>query len=543
MAFRLLVIGKTPPATKEIASWLVSNKNEYDFFEQEYTIQYQKITLRVFPFWANKKESRPIGEGVLFVCKAAEELKRIESMMDTYSKMPIKYILYDGIPQQSEFEAKWSVTPITKGESKDFIQQLLISINEIDKRISDVFSKIDVNQSGSIGSSEIENVVKGLGSEMSKEEADSIMKFSDYDTITRDEFIEWWRTGRRSEALIMQKVTKEVYDRTMYEDEMFDEIRKLMEDENIKTRTTQTNFEVILNEGTKDGLRINISLMARGELLDSLIKAYSSAIDIYPKEFFVGIGFGSKDIKVAGNHLKSIVNAITIMGAAFNKMFAETMHNIDIKYGQGEDKAFCCICPSTKGSSIITGLLAKLIHFTNAVKANQFIDIILAFDMNLDKLANDPRALYDLMLDGFTLKVKADVTNKLQMSIYKKGERYLRWMETYPLFTEFRSYIMPFLGLWSGKIEGELKLEANEELKKEIRSNLRRHPVSIPLRDIKMIFKSQIKELLASIPIVQNLINFLKDDVNNVEVFASLGGSLGLKVNINLPGLDSLLSF
>jgi hypothetical protein len=100
-----------------------------------------------------------------------------------------------------------------------------------------------------------------------------------------------------------------------------------------------------------------------------------------------------------------------------------------------------------------------------------------------------------------------------------------------------------FFGLWLGKIEGELELEVGEERKEELRSKFRRHPASIPFRDLKMIFKSQVKELLASIPILQNLINFLKDNVRGIEVFVSLEGSLGFKVNVNLPGLDSLLSF
>ena len=62
------------------------------------------------------------------------------------------------------------------------------------------------------------------------------------------------------------------------------------------------------------------------------------------------------------------------------------------------------------------------------------------------------------------------------------------------------------------------------------------------MKKIKGEFGPKIKEMIASIPLLEMVQVFMKDEVSSMEIFVYIKGIGGIKISLNLPGLSSLLT-
>ena len=167
--FRLIVVGKNKDIAREGASWVAEQHNET--FEKSYEISGLTMTIKASPVWIDMPGNRPIGDGLLLIAKTAEDLADMESTIEIYKRMPIKFVLYDGAPEQTEFEIQWSAKSLAKGEPRAFVEMLIGANNDLVKLIANIFKVFDKNNNGSIELAEIGAISKELGIELSGDEA------------------------------------------------------------------------------------------------------------------------------------------------------------------------------------------------------------------------------------------------------------------------------------------------------------------------------------------------------------------------------------
>src|ERR1035437_2330514 len=101
--FRLLVIGKSETAARDAAEWAVSGEKMGDTFEKKYEIAGRTISLKATSVSVEKAGHGQVCDGVMIVSKAPTDLADMETLVNTYMKVPIKFILYDGAADQTEY--------------------------------------------------------------------------------------------------------------------------------------------------------------------------------------------------------------------------------------------------------------------------------------------------------------------------------------------------------------------------------------------------------------------------------------------------------
>lgn len=111
--------------------------------------------MKANPFWVDCKHPYPIVNGVIIYCDAADDLPEVDSVVKYYLTVPIKFLIYDGISEQKDYESMWKIKGIKKSLPNEIISLIMNAHNDLVKLVSKVFTEFDKDKSGFIELNEI----------------------------------------------------------------------------------------------------------------------------------------------------------------------------------------------------------------------------------------------------------------------------------------------------------------------------------------------------------------------------------------------------
>ena len=549
MQFRLIVIGKSEAIAKELAEWAVEGEKIGESYEKKFELSGRTLSIKANPVWAEQKGAKPVGDGLLIACKEGSDLAMMEPVVEHYRKMPIKFIIYDGAADQTDYEVRWAAKGIPKKSASELAEKLITANNELVKLIATVFKSFDKDHSGYIELNEIQSLAKELGSDIPESEAVKII--SELDTnhdgrISLEEFVEWWKTGQQGRTIKMSGLIEGWVKKNPLVQAAADAIAKITGAvESLKEevfKINESSFAVHAPRVTEPGLLLEFGVMTKGGDLDSEFKLYSSAIALNPKEPFLGIAIGARNPATIKGNLEEMVGMGIAMAGGINKEAAQALSFIEPKFGQTSNKAFLCIAPSAQGSPMVEMGMQGIAPFLGLVTPDQLLRLSLAFATDLQKLITEDRPFYELLMDGVTCEAKARGNDKLT-------EKLLAMLKD-PMLADklpkkIKRGLRTFLesSQWFKCSKGELEFEFDKEFKDMIKNQIGgENPAAMPLKDLKMMFMGQAQAMVNSNPLIENLHKVIKEEMTGLEIFVYLPEIGGLKLRIDLPGLDHFLS-
>ena len=542
--FRLLVVGKTETIAKETAEWAVSGEKVGEDYEKKYDIAGRTMVIKAIPTWTDK--AMPVCDGLVVICKSADDLPAMESIINNYMQVPIKFILYDGASDQIEYEVKWNAKGFDKKTPVEFVEKLIDANNVLVKLVASVFNAFDKDHSGFIDVSEIEAVAKELGSELPKMEVEQIVDELDTDKdgkVSMEEFVEWWKTGRKGKADKLGGFIKSWLQKNPIVQQVVDAASSIKEHAGEPIKMMEGSMAVYVNKGKALDLSVEIIGMTKGKALDSEFQAFSGAVELKPKEPFVGIGFGAKNPKAAREKFEELVNNGLAMAKAMIPQVETSMNFVEIKHGETSNKSVMCITASTAGSSNIAPIIEMLNNLGGVILPDQQLQVFLGFATDLSKLITEDKPFYELLMNGASFEVKSSVNPKMTEVLGQASETITSLLAPgmHPLIKE-RLESLNYMNNWlqSGKLE--LEFEVDEELKSMIKSQAPA-PMTVPLKDLKAMIAPQAQEVIAGFPLAEDIHKLFKEEVSSIEIFVYLAGLAGLKLTVKLPGLSDLLTF
>jgi hypothetical protein len=541
--FRVLVLGKTQEISKEAAAWAVSGEMLENTYGKKYEINGLGAVIRTFPLWIGQKGAAAIGDVVLIVAKAPEDLSAIRPLLTPYKRIPLKFVLYDGVTNQGEFEAEFKAIPIKKGTPTEFVERLIESSNELVKLITSVFKNFDKNNDGFIELGELQALSKELGSELKSEEAKKMIKIMDVNKdgkISLEELIAWWKTGcRGSSQRIMSLIKKVTKNNVLLQNAIasLESIKSTPETD----RVINTKFGVYLSKIEKPGMMFDVTILSIGKELEEEFKTFAYGIGVAKNDLFVGFSFGVKNPAAATKTLEQIINSSVMLGINLSPKAADVLSDLEFKFGSTQDKAIVCAIPSVKGSTDLAPFMPFLEKLSNVMLPNQTISIKLCTATDFEKLSTDERALIDLLFDGISFEVLGQFNPYLKERIVKivKAVNILQGMP--PALQN----VMPQAlgGAVLSTFNGEIEFEPTPELKETLREPIGEVVFSTPVKSLKEMLAPQLKENISSLPLLQNIHKFFKDEVTSINLLVYVSNLGAIRVRFDIPGLYFALNF
>ena len=540
---RLIVVGKDEAIAKLDAEWTVSGEVSAEGFQKQYEIAGRSIVLKAFPCGLDHKGGKPSGDALLFICRAPGELEMIEPVLQFYGKMPLKFVLYDGAPAQSTFEAQRGFTGSQKKAPADFAGQLIEGNNKFVGLVMKVFKDFDKDNSGFIDLGEITAVAKELGTEISPVEAAQIMQELDINKdkkISMEEFVEWWKTGRQGRAGKMTGLVTEWLKKHQIIRSLSDAAAKFAAQPHEEQKLGKSSFAIHVNRVKAAGLLFEVSFMSKGTNLDNEFQLFSGAVGLAPDQPFVGLALGVRNPKVARESLEGLINAVMAMAGAMVPQAEMFLSMAETKFGETSNKAVFCLAPSAASQPIVDSFKAQLAPLFALGQPNQLGQFYAAFATDLKKLITEDKPFYELLLDGLSIEMKSESSSRM-------GEAFSKMLADQTI----QAMGMPHLGgigaflqaqRWFAGSNGELEFEVDQELKDLIKETLGPNPASVPLKDLKAMVAPQIQEVIGGMPLLDQVHKLFKEQVTSIEWFFYIAGFCAIKISLDLPGLEDFLA-
>lgn len=541
--FRVLVLAKTQEIAKEVASWAVSGEMLENTYGKKYESGDRSAVIRTYPLWVGMKGAAAVGDVVLVVAKSPEDLPPVKSLMGSYKRIPLKFILYDGVGNQADFEAEFKAVPIMKGAPLEFIDKLIDANNDLVKLIAGVFKNYDKNNNGFIELEELQALAKDLGTELTAEEAKKMIKMMDVNKdgkISLDELIAWWKSGFRGSSQRILSLMKKLAETNVYVQKAMNVLQHIKPPPPTE-KSIVAKFGTYLSTVQQLGISLDLTALSKGKELETELKMFSESVGMVKNDIFAGIYFGVKDPQSAAKSLEEIVNTAAMLGGSLSTKAAEALTDVDFKYGTFEDKAIVCVVPSVKGSTDIAPFMPFLEKLSSVMLPNQSITFKFGVATDLEKLSTDERSFIDLLFDGVLFEIVGTFNPYLKERIMEivKAVNVLQGMP--PAFQN----AMPqgFGGSSLLSLKGEIAFDPTPELKELFREPLGEMMYSTPVKTLKEGFAPQIKESLSSLPILETVHAFLKDQVNSINFLLYVCDTGAIRIRLNLPGLSTMLDF
>jgi len=541
--FKLLIVAKTEDIAKDAAKWAVSEENKGNLYGKQYEISGLAMSIKVYPLWIGQKARKPSGNGLLLIAKTSGDLQAMESFIETYKAMPIKFILYDGAPTEPSFEAKWDAKPLTKGPPMEFVEKLITANNEVVKRVAKVFKSFDTSKTGKIDVGTLKSVATELERDFEK---DIYKAFSQGFEAMKpglsnlEDVMEWWKSGGLENPSQVGTMINSMIDENPIA-QMIVQSFKELKMQNQAGKTSEGKFSAHANKVDVPGAAIHIGFKTCGNSLDADFQEYANPVGIGAYDPFIGIAFKSPNPEEAVTQLQDIMDSAIMLGKSMGPEVNSLMTFIDIKYETTSDKVLLCIVPSDKGAAAIDPVISLLNSFSHIIGFDQFITGDLKFASDLEKLVTEERPIYDILLDGVTMnigyKFNTDIIN------------YLNHIQTISGALDFLpkenvEFVLKFLLIVDllKSYEGELEFEASQDIKEAINDCVIDEEIKLPPKFLKEQMVEELREKIKDTPLVGMIHSFFRDNVTGIEIFNYFIGLFGIKFTLTLPGLSSMLA-
>lgn len=478
------------------------------------------------------------------MCESEGDFTALEGLLEYYKHMPIKFVVYNGMAEQKDFEAKWGIKGTPKKDATDLMQQIITANNELVKLIAGVFNGVDKDHSGFIEIHEILELAKELGQEIPPEEAEMVIAGLDSNKdkkISLEEFVEWWKTGRKGRTYKMGDLVSGWLKSNPMMQSAMDSLSKMTEEES-KAPLLSSSFAVHVNKVTAPGIAFEFKFLTRSKALEGEFQSFASAVALNPKRPFFGLALGTKNPKAAREKLEELVNGGITMASAMIPPVATALGFIEYKFGETASKSVMCIKPSAAAEPMIEQILTAAAPMLAVVHPDQHVDARLVFSTDLNKLITESKPFYELLLDGIALEFAGEVNSRVSTQIHSVLNN-PAISAAIPKMIKKKIFPMLQVDSWFQGARGELDFEVDQELKDMIKQTVGENPASMPLKDLKMMMGPQMKAMLEQMPpIVAELHTLFKDEVNSIELFFYFTDIAAFKLRFSLPGLDKFLA-
>lgn len=542
--FKLLIVGRSEDIAKEAALWAVSEESKGSYYMKQYEVSGFVMSIRVYPLWVDQKARKPAGDGLLLVARAPGDLQTMESFIEDYKGMPIKFILYDGAPEEPGFEAKWDAKPLPKGPSVEFVDKLIAANNELVKRVAKVFKTFDTEKTNKIDVGSLKSMVNDLG----KEFANDIYRMDEEDVknveaglASLEDLMEWWKSGGRDNPSQMGGVIKAIIEENPYIQVAVQSLNQL-KIPNQAEKMVEGKFSVHANKVEAPGLSLSLAIKTCGNSLNSDFQEFEHTVGIGNYDPFLGIAFKTHNPTEALTQLQNLVNSAVMLGKSLSAEINSALGFIEFKYGASNEKVFLCVVPSDKGASAIDPILSLLNSLAHIIVSDQLATIDVAFATDLDRISTEDKPFFEILLDGITAsmdyKVNPDVNKYLNHMQASSGAlnfvpKKIRKMLTSTLF------ITDLIK----SSEGELEFEVNQDIKEAISELIDDEEAKVSLKLLKEGMGESARDQIEAVPLFSMAHSFFKDNVTGIDIFTYIIGLAGIKFSASLPGLSTLLTF
>jgi len=539
--FRLILAGVLKEDVENCCHWLLEKGTKSGEMQSLFDIHGRTMTIKVIPVAGKAIPFNTVADGIVFICKHGEDTKELEETHKMFADMPIKYILYDGTGPQHEYEAKWGVKGVNKSDPIAFADMLITANNDLVKTLADVFKSFDTDKSGFIDLKEIGAAAKELGVDMSEKEVQKMMKTLDTNKdgkISLEEFIEWWKTGRKGTKGKIGSVIEKLISKNPIFQKFLGGAKPAGSDAELMTGS----FGLHVNKVKEPGVLISLTFMTKGKALENEVAEFNKAIPLKHGLPFFGISFGVKNPENAHEMLQNVAGAAITMAQAVIPNAEMIFSNLDFKYGKSTGKTVLGVVPSEAGEMMIGQFLPMIGPISAALAPNQMLDSSLAFTTDLARLVNETKPFYELLMEGVALEVKSQFDPKCQDMVTELSKNIVHMFGLPPSVIDQNIAVSGMFNKFVKSGNGELDFEIDEPLKEMIKTQLAATPVAAPLGSLKGMFAPQAKEMLGQIPIAEMAHMFFKDEVTSIEFFICMPEMVGIKFRMLLPGLGELIS-
>lgn len=539
---RIVVIGNSEAVAQASAEWCCEGEKKGVDFEKKYEIEGRSLTIQALPVCPEQKAPKPIAQAVVIVCKSEADFALLEPIVQNYIKVPIKFVLHDGVAEQVSIEAKWGAKGLEKKDPKSFANEVIKANNDLIKLVAQVFKGFDKDNSGFIDLKEIVAVGKELGTTFTEGEAAEIINELDTNKdgkVSLEEFVEWWKSGRQGKKdfggllsgwMKKNKIVSEALSKFSLTGEELKEGQKHVE----------ASFAFHVNKVTKPGVMLDFKFMSKGKELTSEFQAYAEAVGVAPDTPFFGIGFGSPSPASAKETLENLVQGATMMATGLIPKAEQALGFVEQKFGQTTSKAVMVICPSEAVKPLVGMVMEQVKPIASVISPDQLLEFTIAFATDLNKIANSEAPVYDSLMEGVSLSFKASIAQKFTEKFHDilKDES-IKGMIPPKILKKLLP--LALVDNWIAGSKGEIEFEIDPELKAMIQGFGAATPFALPVSAAKGMFGEQAKGMISQIPMAEAAYNLFKDQVTSIEFFIYLAGFAGLKFRFDLPGLKELL--
>jgi hypothetical protein len=488
-------------------------------------------------------QSGEMYEGVVVFLTDENQLNLLAQCMKAYTRFPCKFFI-NHIQSEEDSKSALGVGEATEqsalflshSDSENFLKALHCYNEEMISGLQKLFTDIDRNRTGFIEFKEIDTICRAFGQELSAEELTTSFTKMDLDgngVIGFEEFVEWWRTGRRGVPSNFIRVLNRQA-RTLLSS--LSSWIGSREDYNSSSNTVSytANFTVgeVFNY-SKAHLNLKFEISQTNPNDADLISAAKVAEEF--KDWYFAVGVFPKNPDVEENihslmaDVKSYFKPEDEEEADDHMQFRTFVLRQRVWWFHGlhEESDYC--------GNIQNALKKFLSHpMLNPPGATQSVE----FDLNT---ANGIEELFDVL--------RTEPSTLIYRVFLERAKGYCRlnvWRRLFDMVLNYlKNHEWAILGplmLLEG-MDIDIDFRSLSELPDDILSHLEENAKEYSCRKfINEKFIEKLEKYIADIPVVRPILELIRDECDpDFEVMVSCG-NLKISTRIQLPGLFHILN-
>lgn len=315
--FKVIVLSHSENQAISNARWL-TNYTKKLHREDIIRIEYKKTSLVCYPRFIGdiKNEETKAFEAIAIFIDESSEFDILKNILqEHYSLYNCKLLVSDCVEAES-WARELNIKHISKQDREEVINTLdLLDMEEYDY-IKDKFDTYDVDNSGTITTNEMPKMIESLNYSPNSEDLKAaILSFdSNKDgNISLDEFIIWWKIGRRDPFAFSKFYELENYTKSKL-NEIFNQtkLQKSINNEEFDQSTKNTTVDINLDTKnleeykTRLNLRLGIGGEARANFSKNYLSRYNDKME-FNQDYFIEFSVFVQSCTIEG---KSITNYI-----------------------------------------------------------------------------------------------------------------------------------------------------------------------------------------------------------------------------------------
>ena len=317
--FKFVVLANDEQSAINGSTWLTNFKGKL-VRDDVIRTPFKKTSFVCYPRFngdVKNKETKAF-EGLIVFAESEEEFNSLVETINTeYEKISVRAIISTN--EQAESWAKnINAAYFPKKDRERILERLDVMDQEEYDSILKKFQEIDDDSSGFINTNEMPKMAESLGENPNLEELNQAIKAFDTNQdgkLSLDEFIVWWKIGRKDPFVFSKFFELENYVSAKVSSFVdVSKVQEAMNNEEISSSTKTCKTDITLE--TKDleeyitrlNLRLAIGGTARTEACKNYLSRYDDKMD-FNRDYFMDIAFFIKSCTIKGVSAKDFIES------------------------------------------------------------------------------------------------------------------------------------------------------------------------------------------------------------------------------------------